>query len=98
MVWSNNQSCNKYASEIAEIAYKFLDVNGGIAKFYCYAPTDQNKYDMRRGCGPNAEYERPELCNHYESTKRAFDGNIGFCVECDDPACAINRYETQRYA
>ena len=52
---------------------------------------------MRRGIGgSSAEFERPELCQHYEAAKRSFDGNIGFCSECDHPNCAINRYEVQR--
>ena len=54
---------------------------------------------MRRGIGsPNAELERPELCNHYELAKRSFDGIIGFCSECGDTRCPINRYECQRFA
>ena len=96
-MWSNNKNCNKYASEIAEIAYKYTDINSSVAKFYCYVPTDYNRSDMRRGIGGSAaEYERPELCQHYDAAKRSFDGNIGFCSECDQPTCAINRYEMQR--
>ena len=82
---------------MAEIAYKYVDICGGIAKFYCYVPTEHNKNDMRRGIGAEfAKYERPECCPHYEIAKRSFDGNIGFCTECNDPRCAINRYENQR--
>ena len=96
-MWTNNRKGNSYAMEVAEITYKYVDINGSIAKFYCYVPSEANKIDMRRGIGAAfAEYERPECCPHYERAKRAFNGIIGFCSECDDPRCAINRYETQR--
>ena len=98
MIWSNNKSCNNYASELAQAAYKYIDIIGAIAKFYCYCPTEQNKSDMRRGINhSNADNERPELSSHYDAAKQAFRGNIGFCSECDDSKCAINRYEMQRY-
>ena len=54
---------------------------------------------MVRGIGEiNAQFERPECCPHYENAKKSFNGKITFCSECDEPRCAINRYETQRYA
>ena len=31
-VWSNNDNYNGYASQIAEIAYKYVDINAAIAK------------------------------------------------------------------
>ena len=54
---------------------------------------------MKRGIGDeNATYERPECCPHYGKAKGSFNGAITFCSECDDPKCAINRYESQRFA
>ena len=85
--------------QVAEIAYKYIDIISAVAKFYCYQPSEANKMDMKRGIGDeNATYERPECCPHYDSAKRSFDGAITFCSECEDPRCAINRYECQRFA
>ena len=78
-------------------AYKYCDINAGIAKFYCYSPSQQNKNEMRRGIGGiNTEEERPELNEHYALAKAKFKGEIGFCTECGDPRCALNRYECHR--
>ena len=52
---------------------------------------------MLRGIGnAYAQTERPELCKHYESVKKKWDGELDFCTECDDVNCAVNRYEIQR--
>ena len=59
---------------------------------------------MRRGIGSSykgdcnniEEMERPELNRHYEASKRGWKGEMDFCTECDEPRCAINRYELQR--
>ena len=75
-----------------------------LNKHYCYKPTASSKDDMRRGIGASyrgdvkniAEMERPELNRHYEAAKRGWKGEMDFCTECEDPRCAINRYEIQR--
>ena len=83
--------------EMFKAAYKYYDICAGIAKHYCYSPSDANKADMRRGIGSMyAEMERPELCKHYESAKKKWNGELDFCTECDNPNCAINRFEIQR--
>ena len=54
---------------------------------------------MKRGIGGwRTEEERPELNEHYAPAKSKFNGEIGFCTECGEPTCALNRYECHRFA
>ena len=97
MIWSKNEKVNPYAKELFTASFKYFDIIANVAKYYCYSPSPANKADMQKGIGAEfAEMKRPELCKHYDIAKRMWKGELDFCTECDDPKCAINRYESQR--